>query len=217
MYLASLIDEILESKKDKLQGRITFKDVCTTLNRSFCKKAPFKFSYNKQKNIKKDEYCISGLYDIDQDIKYVIFSFSSRSKYIDIRKWNEFKFNVSQVCQHETVHQCQWQNRDPDSYKSLEVDFRDLGNNKKQDQRYLSDPDEIDAYGHDLAMEIKHYYSNKAPEKIIKNIHRLKKLGTYYYYKRTFCNDREKWKTIRTKLLKKVMKWLPHVTVYNDR
>lgn len=213
MYLASLIDEILESKKEKLIGKNSFKTLCATLNRSFCKKAPFKFSYNTQKYLKKNEYCLSGLYDIDQDIKYIIFTFSSKAKYLDLQFWNEFKFQVSQVCQHESIHQCQWQNRDPDSYKRLEVDFRDLGNSKKQDQRYLSDPDEIDAYGHDLAMEIKHYYFNKPPENVIKNIHRVKKLGTYNYYKRTFSNDREKWVKIRTKLLRKTTGWLPYVTI----
>jgi hypothetical protein len=215
MYLASLVDELLESKKEKLIGRNTFSDIIKILNRTFCRKLPFKFSFVIEKNLKKDEYAISGLYDIDSDIKYIIFSFCGKSKYLDLRNWIDFKFTVSQVCQHESIHQCQWQRRDPDSYKRLEVDFRDLTNSLKMEQRYLSDPDEIDAYGHDLAMEIKRYYSKEPPSNVIKKINKVKKLNTYSYYKKTFSNDIAKWKKIRVKLLKKTTQWLPYVTVYN--
>lgn len=212
MYLAGLIDSVLESKKSKLVGRSSYFYICSVLNSAFRNKEPFKFKYELFSNYKKDDYSISGIYDMDEDIKYIILNFSKNCKSltIDSDSWKDFKFSVSQVCQHESIHQCQWSKVIDPSLKvsSGKLDFR--MEQDEDEKEYLSDPDEIDAYAHDIAMEIKFYYPKKDPYKVLSNLSKHKKVWSYNYYKKTFKG--EEWNTIKCHLYKKIYKWFPYVT-----
>lgn len=213
MYLAGLIDDILESKKDKLVGRSTYFYICNVLNRAFKPHDPYKFKFETYEEYDKNDYSISGVYDMDEDTKYIVLNFPKSCKTFTLKsdKWEEFKFGISQVCQHESIHQCQWSYRNPDCYPEREqLDFRNK-ENREEDQEYLADPDEIDAYAHDIAMEIKFYYPKKDPHKVLQNANRYRKLWSYKYYRNTFKG--EDWSEIRHLLLKKTFKWLPHVRV----
>ena len=117
---------------------------------------------------------------------------------------------MSQVCQHETIHQLQWQNRESDE-QPCTLDFRNLTGSISEEKEYLSDIDEIDAYGHDIAMEIKYSYPNKDPYEILKTIDSRRKVWSYIYYKKTFKGD--DWSNIKNRLLKKTYQWMPHVIV----
>lgn len=213
MYLASQIDEILESKKDKLVGRSSYYYITGVLNRAFRKQVPIKFRFETYQDYGKEDYSVSGLYDMDADVRYVILNFPKSCKTFTVKenKWKEFKFSLSQVCQHESIHQCQWQHREGVEFDKEPLDFRDISGTKSEEKEYLADVDEIDAYGHDIAMEIKFYYPNENPYAVLKNVHRKKKLWSYKYYKNTFKGD--DWSDIRYRLLKKTYLWLPHVTV----
>lgn len=213
MYLATEIDQILESKKDKLTKSLSYFHLCEILNRAFKKTIPFKFKYETYREYERNAYSISGLYDMDEDVKYIIFNLSDSTKslYLGENRWKEFRFSVSQVCQHETIHQLQWQHRDSGSYEKYPLEFRECKGSREEEKEYLSDPDEIDAYAHDIAMEIKFFYPKHDPVHILKTISQRKKVWSYSYYKRTFKND--DWNYIRTPLLKKAYRWLPHVTV----
>lgn len=214
MYLARTIDQILESKKDKLIGRSTHFYICDVLTRAFRKIEPFRFQFELYDNYDKEDYSVSGIYDQEADKKYVVLNFSKTCKTFTIKpeKWKEFKFSISQVCQHEAIHQCQWSMVADPSLKVTtgKLDFRQE-QDEDSDKEYLADPDEIDAYGHDIAMEIKFYYPNKSPYDVLRSINRHKKLWSYKYYKRTYKG--EDWSPIRNQLLKKTYKWLPHVYV----
>lgn len=211
MYLAGLIDNVLESKKDKLVGRSTYFYICDVLNRAFRNVEPFKFRFETYYDYGREDYSVSGIYDQDDDKKYIVLNFSKTCKTFTItpEKWKEFKFSVSQVCQHESIHQCQWSMVSDPSLKEVtgKLDFRMEQVN--DDKEYLADPDEIDAYGHDIAMEIKFYYPKKDPYDVLRNINKYKKLWSYNYYKKTFKG--EDWTEIKHHLYKKTYKWIPYV------
>lgn len=213
MYLAKEIDEVLESKKSRLLGRPTYFYICDVLTRGFKKIEPYKFRYETYDDFGKDDYSVAGLYDMETDVKYVILNFSKDSKafYLTDKNWRDFKFSISQVCQHEKIHQCQWQHKDVSDYEHEPLEFRNKNESKEEEQDYLLDPDEIDAYGHDIAMEIKYFYPKKNPYDVLRSLNRHKKLWSYKYYRETFKG--EDWSDIKNSLYKKIYKWMPYVTV----
>lgn len=213
MYLAGLIDEVLESKKDKLLGRNNYFYVIDVLNRGFRKVEPFKFRYETYADYDHNCYSVSGLYDTDNDQKHIIINFSQKYKTIHLtpESWPDFKFSVSQVCQHESIHQCQWQYRDGVEFEKAPLEFRNVEETSEEEQGYLADTDEIDAYAHDIAMEIKFYYPKKDPYWVLRNINRHRKIWSYNYYKKTFRG--EDWSYIKHRLFKKTFRWIPYVTV----
>lgn len=213
MYLASTIDETIESSKSKLLGRSSYQYITGVLNRAFNKVDPYKFKFELSKGYKKGDFSVSGLYDMNRDIKYIILNFPKRCMYFNIHEsnWRNFKFAISQVCQHESIHQCQWQKRDIDSTERPPLEFRCEDSLDLEDRRYLSDADEVDAYAHDIAMEIRYFYPDKDPELVLTNIDRYRKLWSYFYYKETFKNT--DWSNIQNRLLKKTYQWLPKTVV----
>lgn len=214
MYLAGTINDVLESKKDKLIGRSTHFYICDVLNRAFRKVEPFKFTHETYPDYGREDFSVSGIYDQETDKKYVILNFANSCKTFTIKpeKWKEFKFAVSQVCQHEAIHQCQWSMvADPSLRVTTDkLDFRQ-NQDADEDMLYLADPDEIDAYSHDIAMEIMYCYPKKDPYVVLRDINKHRKLWSYNYYKRTFKN--EDWSEIKHRLLKKTYKWIPYVHV----
>ena len=213
MYLAPAIDQVLEGKKSKLLGRLTYYQIAGTLTRGYKKaEIPFKFRFETFDDYGPEDISVSGLYDMVEDIKYVVLNFPKQQKHYSVsnENWRDFKFAVSQVCQHETIHELQWQNRDTGG-EPCTLDFRNLTGSISEEKEYLSDIDEIDAYGHDIAMEIKYSYPNKDPYEILKTIDSRRKVWSYIYYKKTFKGD--DWSNIKNRLLKKTYQWMPHVTV----
>ena len=213
MYLAPAIDQVLEDKKSKLLGRPTYYQIAVTLTRVY-KKAdiPFQFRFETFDDYGPDDLSVSGLYDMEEDIKYIILNFPKEQKHYSItnENWRDFKFAVSQVCQHETIHELQWQNREKDG-EPCTIDFRNLTGSISEEKEYLADIDEIDAYGHDIAMEIRFCYPKKDPYEILRTIDKRKKLWSYNYYKKIYKGD--DWSRIKKRLLKKTFQWMPYVTV----
>jgi hypothetical protein len=213
MHLAPAIDQVLEIKKSKLLGRLTYYQIAGILTRGYKRaEIPFKFRFETFEDYGPDDLSVSGLYDMEEDIKYIILNFPKETKHFTIsnKNWREFKFAVSQVCQHETIHQIQWMNRELDG-EPCDIDFRNLTGSISEEKEYLADIDEIDAYGHDIAMEIKYSYPKKDPYEILRTIDSRKKVWSYNYYKKTFKGD--DWSKIKNRLLKKTYQWLPYVTV----
>lgn len=211
MYLSTYVNEVLESKKDKLTGWNPYYRIVSALNKSFGEKN-LKFRYERFDSILRDDYSVSGLYDMSKDVRYIILNFSNQ--HYDFRlppnKWKEFKFLISQTIQHETIHQLQWQKK-PEECEYVHLDFRNIASEGDEEKEYLAEMDEIDAYAHDIAMEIKFFYPRLHPHTVLKTIDKRKKIYSYSYYKRVFKKD--DWSSIRSRLLKKTYNWLPYVTV----
>jgi hypothetical protein len=212
MYLASAIDQVLEDKKPKLFGRPSYYHITSILNRGFKKDLPFKFRFETFDDYSPEDFSVSGLYDMEEDVKYIILNFPSETKNFKINSgnWREIKFAVSQVCQHESIHQLQWRHRELDG-EPCALDFRNLTGDISEEKEYLADIDEIDAYAHDIAMEIKFCYPKKEPYDILRTIDSRKKLWSYNYYKKIYRGD--DWSKIKKRLLKKTYQWMPYVTV----
>ena len=211
MYLAETINGVLESKKDKLIGTSSYFYICNVLNKAFSKVEPFKFKYETYEDYGDEDYSLSGIYDMEKDKKYIILNFTKTQKNFTLKpeKWKEFKFGISQVCQHEAIHQSQWSFRDSYSIEQEKLDFRNIEGTIEEEQEYLSDIDEIEAYAHDIAMEILYFYPKKNPYEVLSNINKHRKLWSYKYYKTTFKN--EEWSDIKHRLLKKTFKWIPSI------
>lgn len=211
MYLAPIIDSVLESKKDTLLGRPTYFYITDVLNRAFKKTEPFIFRFELYKEYEKNEYYVTGLFDMSTGKRHVILNFSKLVKTFNITpgNWSQFKFDIAQTCQHETIHRDQWAHRAVPADVDKTLDFRNITGTLSDEKLYLADIDEIDAYGHDIAMEIVFKYPGKDPYQILKTIDTRKKVRSYIYYKKTFSD--EDWGIIKNRLLKKVFLWLPQV------
>ena len=216
MYLGQTIDEILTKKKERLLGLNTPFYITSVLDRAFKKHGlPITFKLETFSDYRQNDYSVGGIYNGNTDQCLVVLYFSKYKKfYMSKSRWDRFKFVVSQTCQHELVHKIQNQHReDPDEIEP--IDLRSLQQEEGEDEKdYLADKDEIDAYAHDIAMEIRKYYPFSDPYHILRTINKRTRLDAYQYYCKTFEND--DWLSIRKLLLKKTYKWLPHVTYTRD-
>jgi hypothetical protein len=216
MYLGSVIDAALSSKKGKLLGINSPRYIATVLNQEFKKQAiPIKFKYETFEEYYKNDYSVGGIYDSNNDKCYIVLHFStSRTFYLAGKDWDKFKFLISQACQHELIHKYQNQFRE-NTFDYEPIDLRSLHQEDLEDEQdYLSSLDEIDAYAHDIAMEIKYYYPFYNPLYVLTTISKRRKLDSFNYYRNTFKH--EEWSYIRKLLLKKTYKWLPYVTYSRD-
>lgn len=210
MYLAPAIEDILDSNKQKFIGGVEYYTLARRLSKAFGFQKDLKFKIETFDDIGKDEFTISGLFDMTTNTKYIILNFSKEHSQIKLSDYDftTFKFLMSQCIQHETIHQNQWQYRDCDE-DPVKLDFRNMIGTINEEREYLSDIDEIDAYAHDIAMEIKFHYPNQNPYHVLKRIDKVRKLQSYNYYRNTFkkCS----WFKIKRHLLLKIFKWIPHV------
>lgn len=209
MYLSRHIDEVMESVRYDLIGNLRYKQIATTLTNSFQPSEPFYFGVRTHIGLGKEDLAISGIYDSIKNRRYIVLNFSRhyRTYQITPEKWDAFKFGISQVCQHETIHQLQWQHRG-DVVMQEPLDFNRTEEGIDEVRGYLADPDEIDAYAHDIAMEIKFMYPSQDPYTVLRHITRKRKLWSYSYYKDTFKGG--DWTLIKNRLLKKTYQWLPY-------
>jgi hypothetical protein len=118
--------------------------------------------------------------------------------------WSEFSFKVSQLLQHELIHRKQAYSRD----RIFESRKYKVQKDASGDREYLSDSDEIDAYSHDIAMEIIKYYKNSEKNKIFSEMSQMTHLESFILYKNAFkCTN---WNKIYKKLMKKTYKWVEY-------
>lgn len=215
MQYGQEIDYILSCKKDKLIGLNTPFYITSVLDRAFKKtQLPISFRLEKYSDYGRNEFSIGGVFDSTDNKCYVVLNFPVYKKFnLNERAWKDFKFTISQTCQHELIHLQQNKFREDDD-DTEPVDFKKLVQGEGDDRDYLSEIDEIDAYAHDIAMEIKMYYPFSDPYNILRTINKRDRLYGYSYYCKTFKDD--DWTDIRKLLLKKVYKWLPLVTYTKD-
>lgn len=209
MYLAPTLNKVLDDNENLFLGNLTYHTVVRRLSRIFNYPKDLKFKFETFDDLPSDCFTVSGLYDMFFNKKYVIVNFSNKQNTIWFDKYSveSFFFLVSQTIQHEAIHQHQWANREPED-EVVKLDFRIINGTLQEEREYLSDIDEIDAYAHDIAMEIKRYYAKRDPYEVLKNISKTRKIESYNYYRRTFskCD----WSKIKKQLYKKIYNWIPH-------
>ena len=210
MYLSKDIDNRFTQNRLKFNGFVTYRALGTRLRNTFSDFNNLKFKVVKFEDLDVNQFSVAGLYDQSTDMKYVILNVSKYSDEMlfDTHVWKDFSFLVSQTIQHETIHQDQFKHREETDEK-FDIDFRFTPQLTIEDRFYLADNDEIDAYAHDIAMEIKHFYPLSNPYDILKSIRSKRKLPSFSFYKNTFKGC--EWSDIKKRLLLKTYKWIPHV------
>jgi hypothetical protein len=111
-------------------------------------------------------------------------------------------FILFQTICHEMIHKYQYQHRDgEDVVWYYEMDDRSL--ELSEHQMYFAEVDEIDTYGHDIALELCYYYPETAFD-VMKNIteeDEFKEITSWHIYTEAFAG--QGWSDIRKRLLKK--------------
>ena len=218
MYLAQKIDRQLLKLESKWTGKMLKSTIVRQLQEVL---KPFGIMVLHEQNsrLKPNRKWVKGFYCWQRrnlPIE-IVLEFSTESKYFD---WNDARarrkrtlFILSQTVQHELIHKAQNQRRNPENYTHdlyMPINHRKTGAQKSQIE-YLSMFDEIDSFGHDIAMEIKYHYPNRDPHEVLRNIKHYRLLYSYRYYLRTFKGT--KWKDVHDRLIKKIHGWLPYVSV----
>lgn len=134
---------------------------------------------------------------------------SNLIKFTDKRR-KRFLFLLNQTLQHEMLHKHQFIKRGENRFYAKVVNFaRCSSKTRMRTLEYFANMDEIDAYAHDLAMEIKFYYPNENYHFVLNNISKFKHLAVWDTYKKAFKGAR--WLHIREELLRKTNTWLPTI------
>lgn len=206
MYLTTDIDNLLEDNKFRFMNEsITYKAMQRRLNKLFKKQHNVEFKIEKYDDFENDAISFSGIYDMFEEKTYIILNVSDHTDNIKVHKWEYFKFLLSQCIQHEKIHECQWSFRSCD--EPCEKQWRESDKRDINDERlYLSERDELEAYGHDIALEIKYFYPNSDPMYVLSNINNYKRITSWNYYKKTFKGVN--WLSLKKILLKKAFYWI---------
>lgn len=164
-----------------------------------------------------DEIIISGEFDVErkrQNILLRLYFKVGKNKYRwNDENWKSFRFLTSQVLQHELIHRHQHLSRPEEAHRFVEYYPVAASNPMHQKEMdYLSELDEIEAYAHDLALEILYYYPKQDPYAVLKTINKRRYAVSYKIYKKAF-RTAEDWKQVHDKLLKKTYQWLAHVSI----
>jgi len=216
MYQGKQILRRLDSNKHRFSGR---QRLTTIKNRLQSVLRPFgvKILISQEAGFEPGDFCVSGYFDITkkrQNIELILHYHEQYNFFIWLENsWEQFRFLIAQVLQHELIHRSQYQYRDDATRKiALYYDIKGTVKSDKEYMDYLSELDEIDAYAHDIAMEICHYYPKKNPLDVLRTINHKQYLHSYKVYKRTFQGV-EDWKDVHNRLLKKVYEWIPYITI----
>jgi len=162
-----------------------------------------------------EDFACSGSFDSERTKKpiEIVLHFCPHLDdfYFSAKNRKNFDFMVSQVVQHELIHQYQYSRRPDDAKEqSLYYDVKAGRRGNKEHMDYLAELDEIDCYAHDIALEIRHYYPRTDAFKVLGDINRRRKIWSWRYYRDTFRHSPD-WSDVRNRLLKKVYLWLQYV------
>jgi hypothetical protein len=215
MQSSHQIEQRLNAWKPKFLGRHRLEDL-TKLVESCFKPWHVRAKIQQDPELGWQESAISGLFDSQlrrKNIDIIVHvGWGGAWFSITEKTWASFKFDLGQVLQHELIHrrQASYRTHIDDEY-SLYYDVKAGAGADKQNMDYLAEFDEIEAYAHDIALEIQHYYPRQDPFKILATLNRRRRVWSWNYYKRTFKGS-DDWSEVRNRLLKKTYLWLtnPH-------
>lgn len=216
MYEAQAINKRVDKFRHKLSGHQTPVEIADTMQ-EMLKPWNVKINVRRSVEVPLTELSIGGSYDDSKKRKSIELDlyFAPRQKKLTWYDYNREAtiFLLKQVLQHELIHRYQMNSR-PDDAKghALYYDVVSKDKTKQEEIDYLSELDEIDAYAHDIAMEIRYHYPDEDPYQVLKKITRKRYLVSWKIYTKAFkgCKD---WSIVRNRLLAKTYAWLPFVVV----
>jgi len=216
MHLAPKINRRIDKLRTLLQGSVPLEIVVFQVQQTL-KPWGVNIYITDDDNLARSECAASGIYDCTKKRRpiEIMLYFNPRVRRYKFtnKTWADFRFLLSNVLQHELIHKEQYLHRPvAGNATCLYYDVKAGEKSNKEYMDYLAELDEIDAYAHDIAMEIKEYYPTIDPYEVLATINQRKKLWSWKHYKQTF-KDSEDWSDVRNRLLKKTYLWLPQVTV----
>lgn len=132
----------------------------TKIFRRFVKNDDIKVSTCRSDKVDKNQVVIGGLYDPHEDeanfnsiFIYVNYNPKQSTIYIKNLEWRNICVDLLECLGHELIHQEQFRSREFDIGPHLFVskkEDRDL----REEQEYLGNTDEIEAYGYSIAVEV---------------------------------------------------------------
>jgi len=139
----------------------------TQLLRGFVGTKHIKVKTSRDKVVSKNQVIIGGSYDPEEDaancpsiIIYITYNPDQKRIRIKDIDWSQLCLDLIECSGHEIIHQTQYRLRGfdigPNIFVSLSPEER-----KRTDQEYLGNPDEIEAYGYSIAVEVFLKYSPK--------------------------------------------------------
>ena len=216
MYIASKLHKQMDLRfsSDEIIGKtLSYADVSKALNGIL---RPLGASIRVVRcstlNTARDIFDFSGYFDIQKKrnkIRITLHVPKNRDS-ITITKsaYNRLRFHFSQVVQHEFIHLSQFSFRPEQAERKIKVyHSHKLSKQQVDEIEYLREWCEIEAYAHDIAMEINYFYPNRKPHAVINRIDNFTKLYSYKKYKEAFKST--EWNRLRTSLLRKCWKWIP--------
>jgi hypothetical protein len=195
-------------KKDILIGKHThksFKKIIKTLFSRYRVRVNVYVTYSYN-----DGVCLismGGSYDECDDkidIDFYVSEMPDDELIITLDFWKEFNFKLSQLMLHELIHRKQAQSREYLFEPRIYNVIQDVYGRRE----YFANSDEIDAYSHDIALEIIHFYKKRKKIEVFSKISKKKKLESFSYYRKAFGNT--DWTKIYRKLMKKTYKWVEY-------
>jgi hypothetical protein len=221
MYLAPRINRRIAAMRDVLRGSVPLETVLD-LVQSALKPFGIRVYLMPDDTLTRPDFTCGGLYDFQkkrQPIDIVLhFHEGNRCFNFTKKNWTKFSFLLSQVVQHELIHKCQYSHRQEieNGGATLYYDIKAGEKSDKEHMDYLAELDEIEAYAHDIALEILHHYPTMDPYAVLSSINRRRRLWSWNYYRDAFKYS-EDWSDVRHRLLKKTYQWLPIVIEYQRK
>lgn len=157
----------------------------------------------------KRAFAIGGYFEperVRQPIMIELFV-SQKAESIRVsKKWlANTSFVLFQTLCHELVHKYQYKHREPESVVWI-IELDDFAEMDEQ-QSYLAELDEIDAYAHDIALELAFYHPDTCMEEL--RTMQSPKISSWSLYTEAF--EGTSWREIHNRLLKKVYKHLTQI------
>lgn len=216
MFEAASINKRVGKFQHKLSGHQTPVEIAEIIQQ-ILKPWNVKINVRRSAEVPLADMSIGGSYDDSKQrrsIELDLYFAPRQRKYT----WHEYNrqatmFLLRQVLQHELIHQYQMNSR-PDDAKGQALYYAVTSRDKTKQEEidYLSELDEIDAYAHDIAMEIRYHYPDEDPYAVLKNINRRRYLVSWKIYAKAFKGCRD-WDVVKHRLLAKIYGWIPYVIV----
>jgi hypothetical protein len=115
---------------------------------------------HKDANVDKNQIVIAGCYDPEEDelnfasiTIYVTYNPIQKKIYARDIDWQQLCIDILEVSGHESVHQRQYRFRGFESAPSMFISLTE-DEQRRFEQEYLGNEDEIEAYGYSIATEV---------------------------------------------------------------
>lgn len=210
----SLILDILSLNKILTRKKISILDFHILISKTLKSKLPIKIQKVYSNRVSKHDFYVGGYYEFDKDqigLKSInlVFQFNNKNDFLKFNKFNivDAAKSIADTILHEIIHMRQYRRR---NFKFLS-NYNSRSNNffKKRTQEYLGNPDEIDAYGFNIACDLLDKFNNQ--RYIIKYLNKSKNFDDntqWTMYLEAFDYDHNH--KIIQRLKRKIIKHIPH-------